>query len=195
MDVAKSTHGLVSISQLPVPLCRRLRLPVVWGEPGSSQGSWSLSSGTSFGTSLQAELPPHGCKHRGQHPFSSTWKNLLSVEGAFRGPGSAAESTSNLLLNYTMEQETNYCFFPPLLEVSFTGFILPLNHFSSETVFQLKSHFWKHLHPNGNSKKIYYTHLFVLHSIFLDGYILSIHEQNETWPERWRIPEDARSDE
>lgn len=124
-----------------------------------------------------------------------TWKNLLSAQAAFRRPGSAAESTSNLLSNHIMEKETNYCLFPSLPEVSFTGFILLLNPFSSETVFQLKNHFWKHLHPNDNSNKIYYTHLFVLNSTFLDGYILSIYLRNETWPEMWRISEDARADE
>lgn len=196
MHVAKSTHGLVSISQ-----CLSAG---GWGsqqcgespQPRSSQGSRSLSSGISSGTSLQAELPPQELQTQEPTPLRvRTQKNLLSVQTAFRRPGSAAESTFNLLSNYIMEEETNYCLFPHLLQVSFTGFILPLNRFSSETVFQLNSHFWKCLQPNDNSNKIYYTHLLVLNSTFPDGYILSVHLGNETWPEMWRIREDARYDE
>lgn len=192
MDGAKSPQGLVSISQLPVPLCRRLRLPGLWGEPGSSQGSWSLSSGMSFGTSLQAELPPHGCKHRSQHPLES---------GHGKGCGLYKLLLEDLILQ--LKALLTYCWIiqwskrqistPAWSE--FHRLYFPLNHFSSETVFQLKSHFWKHLHPNDNSNKIYYTHLFFPNSIFLNGFILSIHLQNETWPEMWRIPEDARSGE
>lgn len=159
-------------------------------QAGSSQGSRSLC----FGTSLRAELPPQGLQTQ-EPTLLRTQKNLFFVWTAFRRPGSAAENISNLLSNDIMEQETNYCLFPPVLKVSFIGFFLPLNHFSSETVFQLKSHFWKHLHPNDNSNKIYYTQLFVLNSTFLGGYILSIHLGNETWPEMRRIHEDARSDE
>lgn len=163
-------------------------------QPGSSQGSWSLQE-WALAQAFKLSFLLMAANTRANTLRGRTWKNLLSAQAAFRRPGSAAESTSNLLSNHVMEEETNYCLFPPLPEASFSGFILLLNPFSSETVFQLKSHFWKHLHPNDNSNKIYYTHLFILNSTFLDGYILSIHLQNETWPEMWRISEDARSDE
>lgn len=145
MSVAHSTHRVVAVSQLPVALGRRLRPPSGWAEPPARPQAalGAESSATRFG--LRAELLPHGPQKQEPTPLTETQdtgKNLLSVRAAFRRAGFAAESASNPLSNYIMERGTNYCLFPAPLETSFRGFILPLNHFSSCTLFPLlKSHF------------------------------------------------------
>lgn len=168
MHVAKSTRRLVSIFLLPAPLRRTPRLPSrVGGEPTVQlpAGLMVCVLGDKLWHMPLSWASSSRAANTGANATSQkvrTQKNLLSVRVAFRRAGSAAESTFNLLSNYIMEQGTNYCLFPALLETSFTGFILPLNHFSSSTVFQLlKSHFWKCLHPNDNSNKIYYMQTFI----------------------------------
>lgn len=127
--------------------------------PAASRAHGLRPQGQALAHTFELSFFLMGCKYRSQYPSQKvrTQENLLSIRTAFGRAGSAAESTFNLLSNYIMEQGTNYCLFPALLKASFTGFILPRNHFSSSTVFQLKSHFWKCLHPNDNSNKIYYT--------------------------------------
>ena len=98
---------------------------------GRARGLWPQQRALAH--AFELSFFPMGCKHRSRHPSQKvrTQGNLLSVRPAFRRAGSAAESTFNLLSNCIMEQGTNYCLFPALLEASFTGFILPSNHFSS----------------------------------------------------------------
>lgn len=139
-----------------------------------------------------------GCKYKSQHPPQKvrTQENLLSIQTAFRRAGSAAESTFNLLSNYIMEQGTNCCVFPALLKrvsraLLFLWITSALIQSSSEKAISESAFIQMTIHIK------YTTHryLFVLNSTFLDGYTLSIHLGNETWPEMWRICKEARSNE